>query len=375
MSEPRKNPKTGLWEVDFRLQGKHSPRIQRGGRNGFATKDAAVAWMEDQRVDHRRGEREATPPAIVTYGLVSDRYLHDHIALHGRHYDETEGQLALIKERLGASLPVTDITEKHIVDFQKKMLLLPGARGRKEMRPSTINRYVGVIDTVLKKAVQWGYIKKNPCEYVARLEEDDVVPRFLSEGELKRLFDAAPTERCRDYMTLAYKTGIRPINLRSLKMKDVYLDKRVILIPKYKKKNSHYSVPIDDELYEWFQKKRHLGPDDLVLDFRNHLRETRFAIQKSGVNIGKTGDEIFTIYGLKHCFASHLLMKGASTFEVATLLGHSDTHMVERHYGFLTKDYLIKTASKAQLPRISASAPAVPAAVRRFSLSHEYSLN
>ncbi|MBL8668431.1 MAG: tyrosine-type recombinase/integrase, partial [Rhodospirillales bacterium] len=46
---------------------------------------------------------------------------------------------------------------------------------------------------------------------------------------------------------------------------------------------------------------------------------------------------------LRHTYASRLVMRGAPLPVVATQLGHTDTRMVERHYGHLAPSYVADT--------------------------------
>ena len=43
---------------------------------------------------------------------------------------------------------------------------------------------------------------------------------------------------------------------------------------------------------------------------------------------------------LRHTWASHRVMRGMPLLAVAQVLGHSDTRMVEKHYGHLAPSYL-----------------------------------
>jgi integrase len=45
-------------------------------------------------------------------------------------------------------------------------------------------------------------------------------------------------------------------------------------------------------------------------------------------------------HALRHTWASHRVMKGAPLLVVAQVLGHSDTRMVEKHYGHLAPSYI-----------------------------------
>ncbi len=49
----------------------------------------------------------------------------------------------------------------------------------------------------------------------------------------------------------------------------------------------------------------------------------------------KAGGKAITMYGMRHSFASNLLIAGVSDVKVGRWLGHSDTRMVHKHYGHL----------------------------------------
>jgi len=51
--------------------------------------------------------------------------------------------------------------------------------------------------------------------------------------------------------------------------------------------------------------------------------------------VAAAGGKAITAYGMRHTFASNLLIANVSDFKVAKWLGHSDTRMVHKHYGHL----------------------------------------
>jgi integrase len=61
-------------------------------------------------------------------------------------------------------------------------------------------------------------------------------------------------------------------------------------------------------------------------------------------------------HGLRHTWASHAVMNGVPLLVVAKNLGHSDTRMVERHYGHLAPSY-IADAIRSGAPRFGSAAP------------------
>jgi integrase len=61
-------------------------------------------------------------------------------------------------------------------------------------------------------------------------------------------------------------------------------------------------------------------------------------------------------HGLRHTWASHAVMNGVPMLVVAKNLGHSDTRMVEKHYGHLAPSF-VADAIRAGAPRFGAPKP------------------
>jgi integrase len=58
-------------------------------------------------------------------------------------------------------------------------------------------------------------------------------------------------------------------------------------------------------------------------------------------------DPPVNFHGLRHTYASRLAMKGVPLAVIAAQLGHSDTRMVEKHYGHLAPSYVAETVRAA----------------------------
>jgi integrase len=52
---------------------------------------------------------------------------------------------------------------------------------------------------------------------------------------------------------------------------------------------------------------------------------------------------------LRHTWASHRVMAGAPLIVVAQVLGHSDSRMVEKHYGHLARSYVQEVIERTAL--------------------------
>jgi integrase len=71
-----------------------------------------------------------------------------------------------------------------------------------------------------------------------------------------------------------------------------------------------------------------------------------------------------TFHTLRHTFASHLVQQGVPLMFVASALGHSDTRMVEKHYGHLSQS-AVADMIRAKLPSFGASADTNVSTLRR----------
>ena len=59
-------------------------------------------------------------------------------------------------------------------------------------------------------------------------------------------------------------------------------------------------------------------------------------------------DPPINFHGLRHTWASHSVMNGVPLIIVARNLGHSDTRMVEMHYGHLAQSYVADAIREIQ---------------------------
>ena len=100
--------------------------------------------------------------------------------------------------------PLTDIGQQ---DIQK---LLDGLlEGRK---PATVNRLRSLILRMFRLAMEWGFVGKNPGQYIRKLKENNVRQRFLSRQEVSAFIKACNEEPNRtqaNALKFALLTGMR----------------------------------------------------------------------------------------------------------------------------------------------------------------------
>lgn len=204
---------------------------------------------------------------------------------------------------------------------------------------STINREL----TIMRSAFSF-YLKHKDVDFKNvflgfKLFEDDVLPRFLSEGECKKLLffayhNANPMPH--DYFLIMLNTGCRASELLTLEWKNVFLDDGYFVIRNSLSKNSRtIHKPINFDSKKAFQRLKSLNPKQSYVFYnpktRTHVRSF-YKNFKDAAKRARLGD--LRVHDLRHTFASLLVQNGVPIYEVSTLLGHSDTRITQRYAHF-----------------------------------------
>jgi type 1 fimbriae regulatory protein FimB len=169
--------------------------------------------------------------------------------------------------------------------------------------------------------------KKQTAEAVDKKGKD-----FLTEGEMKRLLDAAKGGRYgqRDHLMLlmAYRHGLRVSELIDLRLKDIDLDTSRLFVRRKKGSLSTHQPIEGDELRAlraWL-RERSLRPDGrspyLFLSERGPF--TRQAVNYIVLSAGERAKLPFRVHPhmLRHSTGFYLANKGFDTRLIQDYLGH-----------------------------------------------------
>ena len=151
---------------------------------------------------------------------------------------------------------------------------------RKKRRPSTCNRYVSALSSILQCALErWGWIDQNPCRQVRRLQEKNSRTRFLDDQEQEILLEACKVDPILyDVVVLALMTGARQGELCSLKWSDVDL-KDAMLTFRHTKNGETRAVPLNPIGLEILKQRfcnRILGREDWVFPAERSMVMLKF---------------------------------------------------------------------------------------------------
>lgn len=248
---------------------------------------------------------------------------------------------------------------------------------RRQIKSSSLNRYVGALKTIFAFAKRRGLIKVNPIESVSPLKEIDSEQktRYLTPDERKRLLqalddmDAEQKEKEQRFydsylkrftrlskaqrynrqnpagwafggyfkplILLALNTGIRHSALLALKWEDVDLDHGVIYLKAENAKNKKFAVlPMNETTKETLTKwkaQRLSQSNPYIFVSPRRGPHVRHCIGPFTELLKRADIHNFRFHDLRHDFASQLVMKGVDLNTVRELMTHSDIKMTLRY--------------------------------------------
>ncbi len=215
----------------------------------------------------------------------------------------------------------------------------------KDKAASTVNRYLAVISYACTLAErEWGWLESNPVRRVGRLKEPKGRVRYLSESERQRLLKAVRESdhpHLYSIVLVALTTGARRSEILGLRWRNVDFGRlrAVIEDTKNGERRSLALVPqVVDEL-KALKKVRRID-DDLIFSNPKTGKPSYFYFEKAWREVRqKAGITDFRFHDLRHSCASYLAMNGATTAEIAAVLGHKTLAMVKR-YSHLSDEHV-----------------------------------
>jgi integrase len=224
-------------------------------------------------------------------------------------------------------------------------------------RRSTANRTWTILRAALNRAYEdeevpsreaWDRVK--PFEGV-----DKARIRYLEVADAKRLVNAADPD-FRPMLQGALLTGGRWGQLAQLLVSDFNRDAGTVRMTTRKGDGTKkvYHVHLTDEGVRFF-KQACIGRNNskALLFTKADGAPWKKSEQDRPIRAASEQAKIVphvNFHCLRHTYASHAVMNGAPLLVVAKNLGHTDTRMVEKHYGHLAASYMVD-AIRAAVPQ------------------------
>jgi integrase len=295
----------------------------------FERKSDAVKWAQNTETDMRR--RRFFPQHEAERHTLADLIKRQLEAVQLARPHDHERQKVILgwwKAKLG-DYTLATITAEVLSRHRDKLQTEEG------LSPSTVNRYLSALSTAFNNAVkEWHWLPDNPLARVSKKPEPRGIVRYLSDDEREALLGAC---RASEYKPLylmvlfAITTGMRRGELFGLRWQDVDFDRGIAVLQNTKNgdRRSVLIVPEVAELLREHGKVRKLGNDLVFATADPGERWLFYKAWYAALEAAKVKG--FRFHDLRHTAASYLAMSGATTAEIAAVLGHRTLAMVKRY--------------------------------------------
>lgn len=216
--------------------------------------------------------------------------------------------------------------------------------------PATVNRYRDQLSGMFKRALRLGLVPANPVTGIPKLRESSGRVVYLMPEDETALRDALPPI-LRPMMTVAVNTGLRWSEQARLQWRHVDVLTGLLTVP-LSKNGQDRRVPMNAAVRSVLMdvaasRQRPADPTEPVfsVSYRQAVRLFGKAVERAHGALrdaGKDPDRLdgFTWHGLRHTFASRLVMNGVDLLTVKELGGWRTLAMVQR-YAHLAPDHLL----------------------------------
>ena len=229
--------------------------------------------------------------------------------------------------------------ENYLFKRKNEILNLPKNLSKREQDISfrLANIEIATLYNFFNYCIKKGYIDKNPCSGIKKLNELSRL-KTLSDEDIQKLIAGSTNKLTKDIITFLIYTGCRKGEALNLKWDDVDMQNGIIAIKGTKTKYDRY-IPISKplkELLSGIEKNQ----DSLYVFNKNGAKLTDFK-RSFHTACKNAGFKDMHIHDLRHVFASKMVMNGTSLFITGELLGHRTTQMTKR-YSHLVPETLKK---------------------------------
>jgi integrase len=232
----------------------------------------------------------------------------------------------------------------YLDEIDRELIDRIGAAKKQEASPSTANRYLALLRSILRMARdEWEWVDKVPR--VRLYPEPKKRVRWITQEEAERLLKELPSHLA-DMAAFALSTGLRQSNVSYLRWDQVDMARGMAWIhADQSKSRKAIAVPlIEDAL---IILRRRIGQHPVYVFTYKGKPVARTSTKAWKAATMRAGIEDFRWHDLRHTWATWHVQNGTSLQELMELGGWSSYEMVLR-YAHLAGEHLLGAAQRIE---------------------------
>ena len=288
-----------------------------------------------------------TPDAGITFNEWADWFLENRSKppfrgeqTHRQHL----GTLKFLRPRFGKN-KLSEITVEEIESYLmtrlntgKRVHTKSGLQLRGRLKPATVHQEFRILRRILNVAVKKRRLVVNPCngvEFPVPLAGTTRKPHYLTASEQARL-EACARVYLRNIIVIMVEMGLRPYReLIPMRKEQVDLQNGIVHLPDSKTVNGIADMPMTNRACEAFasQMKQsgdsdYLFPSQRIGSSNPYISTVRTLWDRT---LQRAGLPHFSLYELRHTFATRLSAGGVADHFVTQMLRQGDAAVFKRY--------------------------------------------
>jgi integrase len=270
---------------------------------------------------------EKLPGENYTYEDLMKKYLKEHSSVN-KSASTYKRDKSLVKQLVGyfGSYYLTEITPAMISQYKEK-------RREDGVSARTINYELATINHAFNLAIrEWELINENPVVKVRKEKVSNIIERWLSLNEEKKLLIASP-KWLQEIIIFAINTGLRQSEILDLKWKQIDMTRESLTISE-QKNHCVDTLPLNETVMRLLRSKyrEDLDLDSYVFPNTNSDRKgNRLLLKAFYAALKRSGITNFRFHDLRHTFATRLVQNGVDLYTVQKLGRWKTVSMVQRY--------------------------------------------
>ena len=335
---------TAFWWVTYRA---------RDGRKIKESSETADREEAERFLRKRLAARdEGRLPAILSSkNLTFDEWMDWFLEKRSKppyHSEKTHHQnlnAAKLLRPIFGPLPLSQITPEAVEDYIETRLTEGrrihtkfGLIRRGKIKPATVHQEFRVFRHVLNVAMRLKKLEANPCrlvEFPVSVKNSTRKPHYMTFSEQERI-ELVAADYLRHVVVIMTEMGLRPYReLLPMLKSQVDLGNRLVHIPDSKTSNGIADMPMTEPAYAAFKQQMQdaVGSDYLFPRLTDRGSKPYLCSVKKTwrTTLRRAGVQYFSLYELRHTFATRLSAGGVADHFVTLMLRQGDAGVFKRY--------------------------------------------
>jgi site-specific recombinase XerD len=216
-------------------------------------------------------------------------------------------------------------------------------RERGKVSVHTSSKALRYLKSFFNWAITEQYLLENPCRNIKPIKVPQKQPLYLTESELEELLEVMDNKDLRDVVIFGCHTGLRKGEILSLQWTQINIQDRYVILDNNNgfttKSKRVRTVPLNKRAFEVITERQKLN-HNLVFSWNGNAFNPYYVCKQFKKCVIKAGlNPNLKFHSCRATFASWLIQRGVSIYEVSKLLGHNDLKTTEV-YAFLSSENL-----------------------------------